>query len=176
MIELKDYNFAVKGLELSDLNNFLCVFQGESNRIEQIETVYEEEITALRNLVKAKKLSIDVVCTYLSACEPSAQLRDKRDLNVRIGKHFPIAGGPMVKSALVSLLNAANEGSRSPYMIHLEYEILHPFTDGNGRTGRAIWLWQMMRNPADKKMAMAFGFLHAWYYQSLDDARDYVAP
>ena len=40
----------------------------------------------------------------------------------------------------------------------------HPFTDGNGRSGRALWLWQMNNHAP-------FGFLHTFYYQTLENSR-----
>lgn len=49
----------------------------------------------------------------------------------------------------------------SPFEAHKRYEEIHPFVDLNGRTGRAIWLWQM-GGPG------SLGFLHSWYYQSLN--------
>ena len=50
-----------------------------------------------------------------------------------------------------------------PWVFHVQYERLHPFTDGNGRSGRALWAWQMMR----RREGLALGFLHRFYYQTL---------
>jgi Fic family protein len=36
--------------------------------------------------------------------------------------------------------------------------------DGNGRSGRAIWLWQMLRQEGGAPL----GFLHHFYYQTLE--------
>jgi len=40
--------------------------------------------------------------------------------------------------------------------------------DGNGRTGRAIWAWQMQRLGRDP---FALPFLHRFYYQTLEAIR-----
>ena len=91
-------------------------------------------------------------------------LRDREGLDVRVGKHFPPRGGPSVRAALIVLLNAVNEAnSASPWDMHVRYEQLHPFTDGNGRSGRAIWYWMMWDWPS-----VQLGFLHAFYYQTLE--------
>ncbi len=56
-----------------------------------------------------------------------------------------------------------------PYISHVAYENLHPFTDGNGRSGRALWLWQMMHGTMRQvNMARDLGFLHTFYYQTLN--------
>ena len=50
----------------------------------------------------------------------------------------------------------------SPFAVHVAYENLHPFMNGNGRSGRALWLWHM--GGIEK---VPLGFLRTWYYQSL---------
>lgn len=34
---------------------------------------------------------------------------------------------------------------RSPMTAHKWFECIHPFVDGNGRTGRLVWAWVMMK-------------------------------
>jgi hypothetical protein len=88
--------------------------------------------------------------------------------DVRVGNHRPPRGGPSIEGHLEDLLSAVNGGRVSPYEAHRRYETLHPFLDGNGRSGRALWAWQMLRDGLDP---FALPFLHRWYYQSLDAAR-----
>ncbi len=59
-------------------------------------------------------------------------------------------------------------GALSPFEAHVAYEKSHPFMDGNGRSGRAIWAWMMQREGLDP---YSLQFLHRWYYQSLNAAR-----
>ena len=106
------------------------------------------------------KVSIQGLQELVSALEPGAVLRDRPGLNVRVGSHFPPPGGPEIRAALERLL-AANLGA---WERHVEYETLHPFTDGNGRSGRALWLYDM----GDR---VPLGFLHTFYYQSLSGNR-----
>ncbi len=136
-------------------------FVAESNRIEGIGTVKELEINAheyfLNHPVSIASLGrfVDVVA--------NAQLRDGVGMDVRVGNHLPIPGGPIVREKLDSILNGI---PLSVYATHREYETLHPFMDGNGRSGRALWLHHM-----GGIGGAPLGFLHHWYYMSLDSGR-----
>ncbi len=150
-------------------------FVRESNRIEGI---YREprpaEVQAHAKILAAEILTVSLLKEFVATVQTGAVLRDRDNLNVRVGRHVAPQGGPYVVDNLTALLSSA---SRTPliynpfapdnaYYIHREYEHLHPFTDGNGRSGRAVWLWMMggiERAP--------LGFLHTWYYQSLNEAK-----
>jgi hypothetical protein len=85
---------------------------------------------------------------------------------VRVGNHYPPKGGEFIVGHLEDILLVANNGHASPYEVHCRYERLHPFTDGNGRSGRVLWAWQMQ-----KQYGICKGFLHQFYYQALDASR-----
>jgi hypothetical protein len=97
-----------------------------------------------------------------------APLRDRVGLDVMVGNHRPPVGGPHVTDALEKVLQGVNDKNANPYTIHAKYETLHPFMDGNGRSGRVLWLWMMARKGYDGSL----GFLHLWYYQSLSNFRE----
>lgn len=89
--------------------------------------------------------------------------------DVRVGSHFPPPGGPEIANWLKRILADANTSERTPYEIHVAYETLHPFMDGNGRSGRVLWAWQMLKEGYDP---YSLPFLHRFYYQALDGKRN----
>ena len=158
----------------------LTAFVRESNRIEGIQRApTRTELRAHTTLLACDTLTVDALRAFVAAVQPGAILRDRVGLDVQVGRgaHAYVAppGGADVARQLETLLAPLSApltpfgafGSYdAAYAAHLAYESLHPFTDGNGRSGRAVWLWcvgGIARAP--------LGFLHHWYYASLRDAQ-----
>lgn len=139
---------------MSDLISFIK----ESNRIERIlRDPTEKEIQAHKSLLDEPVMTVMVLEDFVDQIAPGIKLRDKMGMDVRIGHYHPPRGGPEVREKLTALLAALG----APYLVHHAYESLHPFMDGNGRSGRALWLWQ-------QGGYAPLNFLHQFYYQALD--------
>ncbi len=144
-------------------------FIRQSNLIEGItRDPTEAEIDATERFVSGKA-TVETLERLVTVYEPGAQLRFKLGMDVRVGRHVPPRGGVQVVVALRLLLERATLEDLSPWETHLGYETLHLFTDGNGRSGRALWAWQM-RN-SGRLWGRPLSFLHAFYYQTLQEVR-----
>ncbi|OGQ80490.1 MAG: hypothetical protein A3F90_16490 [Deltaproteobacteria bacterium RIFCSPLOWO2_12_FULL_60_19] len=103
-----------------------------------------------------------------------------RDILVRVGRYLPPA--PEMVSGLMSELlewwnKAASKWSPviSSAVIHHRFEDIHPFGDGNGRTGRTLALWELYRRGFDTHRIFSVDEFY-WedrprYYEALDTVR-----
>lgn len=77
-----------------------------------------------------------------------------RSIQVRVGRHVPPAPED-VSGLMFELLEWWNSKALevspvlSSAVLHYRFEEIHPFADGNGRTGRALALWELYRRGFD---------------------------
>jgi hypothetical protein len=148
------------------IETWLYNFIIESNRIEGIDrdpskTEYQAHTTFL-----AGDVGIEPLKVFVGAVAPGNSLRTEPGLNVRVGRHMAPEGGPQIGRALADLNARIVTGMIDAHDAYCAYEHLHPFTDGNGRSGRAIWLW-MMERQIDRPHR-ELGFLQCFHYQTLE--------
>ena len=140
-------------------------FVEESNRIEGIlRPPTEEELVEFERFMKLDEITLKDLIQFVWIYQPGAELRDRTGYNVRIGNYIPPVGDITIRTRLEDIIADANrerfyDKEWSAHELHIRYESLHPFTDGNGRSGRMLWAWMMQRFP--------LGFLHTFYYQTL---------
>ncbi len=103
-----------------------------------------------------------------------------RDILVRVGRYLPPAP-EMISGLMSELLEWWNKEAPkwSPVVtssiIHYRFEDVHPFADGNGRTGRTLALWELYRRSFDTHHIFSVDEYY-WenkprYYEALDDVR-----
>lgn len=79
-----------------------------------------------------------------------------RTIRVRVGDHVP-PPPDQVSGLMFELLEWWNKESTalspvlSSAILHYRFEDIHPFADGNGRTGRALALWEFFRRGFDSQ-------------------------
>ena len=103
-----------------------------------------------------------------------------RTIRVQVGQYFPPE--PEAVSGLMGeLLRWWNEEASnwppviSSAILHYRFEEIHPFADGNGRTGRALALWELYRRGFDNHHVFAIDEFY-WenrprYYEALASVR-----
>ena len=77
-----------------------------------------------------------------------------RTIRVRVGPYSP-PSPELVSGLMFEFLEWWNKdsGALTPVLcsaiVHYQFEAIHPFADGNGRTGRALALWELYRRGFD---------------------------
>ena len=147
----------------------VAAFVRESNLIEGIDRdPTEEEIAATDEFLRLYLIDTQALIRLVHIYAPGHQLRTQRGLDVRVGNYIAPLGGKQIPQRLDVILSEINHGGVDPWRGHFNYEMLHPFTDGNGRSGRALWAWHMLKIALDP---FALPFLHRFYYQTLENSR-----
>ena len=145
---------------------YLEGFQAESNLIERAvrtRAALRVEVDALLAFVRLDRLSTTDVTRLARVMEPTAQLRGE-GVGVTVGRHVAPPGGKRLALDTARLLTSVTYGDCTPYVGHVAWLQLHPLTDCNGRTGRAVYLWHSYRH----HRFLPGRFLQQYYYDSLE--------
>jgi len=147
----------------------LVKFLRGSNEIEGIiRDPTLEELAACLSFLDQTVVTVESLGCIQCVFAPGKPLRMNSGMDVRVGSHIAPPGGPNIPLRLAALLMAANTPNDDPWERHCTFETLHPYMDGNGRTGRMLWAWQMYRFGRNPFMR---SFLHSWYYMTLEHGR-----
>lgn len=146
----------------------LSDFVRESNLIDGISRDPSgDEIAAHEAWLRVKNIDVTQLCEFQKIIAPDKPLRIKAGMDVQVGRHIAPRGGKTMRPALEGIIGLASIGTQNPWQTHVAFETLHPFMDGNGRTGRALWAWQMQKSGRDP---FGLSFLHRFYYQTLENS------
>lgn len=144
----------------------------ESDEIENIRNLngVEDQVLFFIESLDLDFMTLDVLVRYVKIVQPDAELRSKPGMDVHIsagpGKvhYYPPLGGVLIRQTLENYLLDISYDEEHPFKMHQKYEHLHPMTDGNGRSGRFLWLWQMWKYYGYRA---ELRFLEKWYRHSL---------
>lgn len=138
----------------------VLTFLHESNEIEGIyaEDAFNSAIFAYISLMAQTKLSVRAILqihktlmrTRSAWDDATATMVGKafigrfRDGDVYIGGHKALRAD-LIEPALEAFVKESNKKNPDWQKLHIEYERIHPFFDGNGRTGRLLMNWTRIK-------------------------------
>lgn len=155
-----------RGRPECEVTNYFAGLQYLEQRA-SIDAVQHEDVFALHRILADGVMD-------------QGQAGQYRSIFVRVGED--ISPGPEEVSALMfELLEWWNGASRelspvlSSAIVHYRFEAIHPFADGNGRTGRALALWELYRRGFDTHHIFSVDEYYwedrAGYYAALRETR-----
>lgn len=126
------------------LDDWVPDFVRVSNRMAGItREPTASEISAHRGLLAANALRVENLELFVHHIAAGARLRSEAGEHAEPDRKPPPA--EELKADLATIVLAVQRQSASPHRLHRIYTLLRPFTDGNGRCGRALLMWQIMR-------------------------------
>ena len=145
------------------MNIYEEIFAKESDKIEG-EKYNPQHLVSLQRILY-NDLDEEILLNAHKLFAPCEKWSGKyRDVNVSIGGE--IAPSPALVKELMHnwFLDLPKMDS---YEAHVRFEKIHPFQDGNGRIGRAVWLKKALNEGYDYRIS----FLHQFYYQVLSNSK-----
>lgn len=136
----------MKKIDEKQLEEFLR----ESNNIEReySEEAFKDAYRAWKFLIFFDELSLSRIleCHRVLLKNIKKRIAGKiRKVNVRVGFSIKI-DYQNIEERLKLLIEWIPKTKEDIKKWHIEFENIHPFEDGNGRTGRIILNWQLLKN------------------------------
>lgn len=152
----------------------------ESNLIEDVDDPAADEAMAYAwlRLTERTNLDLEAVLTthkLITADQLGEHAGVLRKVGVRVGGR--VCPPPEQVSGLLAewLRDMHTWSGRDPREMHVRFEKIHPFIDGNGRVGRLLlWLHQMwLGQPPTLLRASERQDYYRWFWDEKDWAEDY---
>jgi Fic family protein len=157
---------AVAGRAKREVTNYFAGLRFIENSADK-QVINHEDVFTLHRILAAEVMDQGTAGRYCT-------------IAVRVGGYVPPPPGD-VSGLMFELLTWWNQESAklspvlSSAILHYRFEAIHPFADGNGRSGRALALWELYRRGFDTHHIFS-GDEFYWedrprYYRELDAVR-----
>ena len=131
---------AVAGRAKREVTNYFAGLRFIENSADK-QVINHEDVFTLHRILAAEVMDQGTAGRYCT-------------IAVRVGGYVPPPPGD-VSGLMFELLTWWNQESAklspvlSSAILHYRFEAIHPFADGNGRSGRALALWELYRRGFD---------------------------
>lgn len=136
LLTQKEYDFIAEsnrienepGVDFCHLDAYMYMAEGVGER-NKVTTAF---ILAIHRRLMHRKLRLGV--------------GEYRKVQVWIGSTGKMFANPAAVPHLMDQwIKDFNKMEKTPWELHKEFENIHPFIDGNGRTGRLLWAYDLLR-------------------------------